>query len=126
MPIIINVDHEQQLVRALAIGPVTFEDIRAHVSQEHHWHGLSYPELIDARGAGPSLDPSEVNQLLDLVRPMANHTHLGRTAVLVSTDYAFGIVGVVEKLVEEYCEIKAFRDEDEALKWLTSKSIAAR
>lgn len=125
MPIIINVDHERQLVHAIAIGSVSIEDIRSHVSHERHWGGLSYPELIHARGAGSSLAPFEINQLLDLVRPLAAQTYLGRTAVLVSSDQAFRIVTMIENLVALFCEIKPFRDEAEAVKWLASKSKAA-
>lgn len=125
MPIVFTVDHEHQLVHAIALGDVSYEGLRSHLMQERHWRGLSYPEIMDARGAGFSLTPSEVRQIVDLLRTLGTETHLGPTAILVSSDEAFGFFRMLEMLVEDCCEVKPFRDEAEALKWLTSKSKAA-
>lgn len=125
MPIIFTVDHQRHDVRAVAIGPVTFDDVRRHILQERHWRGLSYPEFFDARGAGIALSPSEVRKLVEMLRTLASETRLGPTAVLVSSDQAFGVFRMIEMLVEDVCEVKPFRDEAAARAWLASKSAAA-
>ena len=125
MPIIFTVDHTRQEVRATAVGPITFEDVRAHLAQERQWEGLTYPELVDARPAAISLSPTEVREIVDLLRKLAITSHLGRTAVLVASDYQFGVARMLEALVEDVCEIKPFRDEGEAHLWLTGKSRVA-
>ena len=125
MPIIFTVDHSRREVQATAVGPVTFEDVRAHLAQERHWEGLAYPELIDARAAAVSISPAEVREIVVLLRKLATNLPLGRTAVLVASDYQFGIVRMLEVLVEDVCEIRPFRDEPPAHLWLAGKSSAA-
>ena len=125
MPIVFTVDHQRREVHSIAIGPVTFESVRSHLMQERQWQGLSYPELIDARGAGIEFTPPEVREVVDLLRRLGTESRLGPTAVLVSSDAAFGIISMLEMLVEDVCEIKPFRDESEARAWLASKSQAA-
>jgi hypothetical protein len=125
VPIVFTVDHERREVHSIAIGPVTFESIRTHLMQEKHWRGLTYPELVDARGAGIDFTPSEVREVVELLRNLGAESRLGPTAVLVSSDAAYGIIRMLEMLVEDVCEIKPFRDESEARAWLASKSPAA-
>ncbi len=93
--------------------------------QERQWQGLSYPELVDARGAGIEFTPSEVREVVELLRQLGTESRLGPTAVLVSSDAAFGIIRMLEMLVEDVCEIKPFRDEPEARAWLATKSQSA-
>jgi hypothetical protein len=46
---------------------------------------------------------------------------LGPTAVLVSDDVAFGVIRMLEVLVEDICEVRSFRDEQEARAWLAAQ-----
>jgi hypothetical protein len=55
---------------------------------------------------------------------LASESRLGPTAVLVSSDEAFGIIHMLEMLVEDVCEVKSFRDEAAARAWFASKSVA--
>jgi hypothetical protein len=124
LPIVFTVDHNRREVHSIAIGPITYESIRSHLMQERHWGGLAYPELVDARGAGINITSSEVRQIVELLRTMGHQARMGPTAILVSSDLAFGLVRMVEMLVDDCCEVKPFRDEAEARAWLASKSQA--
>jgi hypothetical protein len=51
-------------------------------------------------------------------RWLGERTTLGPTAVLVETDFQFGITRTIEMLVEDVCEVKPFRSESDARRWL--------
>ena len=63
----------------------------------------------------------EIRQIVKLLRRLGQESKLGPTAVLVSTDVAFGIIRTLEALVEDVCEVKPFREEQEARAWLAMK-----
>jgi hypothetical protein len=121
MPIISTVDHACKEVHAIVVGPVSYADIEAHLMQERRWQGLPYPELIDARGAGLLLTPADVRRIVALLRKLGKGSHLGRTAVVVSSDYALGFIRTVEMMVEDVCEVKPFLDERQAREWLAGE-----
>src|SRR5271169_3115743 len=98
MPIILNVDHERKEVNCVAIGPISYADVDNHLSTERHFKGLAYKEFIDARGAGIAWTPDEIRQIVELLRSLAQESKLGPTAVLVSTDVAFGLIRKLEAL----------------------------
>ena len=118
MPIISSVDHERREVEAMAVGPVTYADVAAHFSHERHRHGLSYPSFVDVRAAGIAFTPDEARQIGELIRTLSQETPLGRTAILVSSDEGFQMVRKLAEMVADACEIRAFRDEQEARAWL--------
>jgi hypothetical protein len=121
VPIIVSVDHDRREVRAVAVGPISYEDVKNHVMQERYFGGLAYPELFDARGAGISWTPREIREIVALLRRLGQESRLGPTAVLVSSDVAFGIMRMIEALLEDLCEVKPFWNEGEAKEWLASR-----
>jgi hypothetical protein len=124
VPIIFSVDHERKLVTALAVGPIGYADIERHLRQERQWKGLSYPEFMDARGAGLNLAPVDVRHIVELLRRLGHEAKLGPTAVLVDNDFAFGVLRMLDSLVEDCCRIHPFRDEAEAFAWLAEQERA--
>ena len=118
MPIISKVDHEHREIEAIAVGPITFADVQDHLSQQRRWHSLAYREFLDGRGAGPKFSSEEVRRIVELLQDLSRESHLGRTAVLVPSDYAFGLMRMFEMLLEDVFEFRAFRDEAEARAWL--------
>lgn len=120
MPIILNVDHERKEVDAVAIGPISYADVEDHLLTERYFGGLAYKESIDARGAGVLFTPAEIRQIVALLRRLGQESKLGPTAVLVSTDVAFGLMRMLEILVEDVAKVRTFREEQEAREWLAS------
>ena len=118
MSISATYDHVHRRVMARADGPVTIEQIRDHLEDERLEPGLAYSELIDARDAIPELSAADIRVLVALLRWLGERTQLGPTAVLVETDFQFGITRMVEMLVEDVCQVKPFRSEAEAREWL--------
>ena len=125
MPITHTVDHTVHAMTAIADGPITLQDVRRHLEEERREAGLSYAELIDARGAIPSVSPADVRSLVGLLRDLASTQPLGPTAVIVSTDYAYGVMRMLSMLVEDICAVRPFRSIQEAERWLQSPAEAA-
>lgn len=120
MAITVEVDHDRQRVVARAAGPVTFAGIRAHIEEEGREDGLGYPELIDARGSEPQVSSAEIRETVELLRRLASSSRLGPTAVVVDTDVAYGMLRMLEILLDDVCEVRPFRDLAEAEAWLSA------
>ena len=121
MPIIMKVDHERKEVDCVAVGPISYSDVVNHLLAERNFKGLAYKEFVDARGAGLVWTPEQGRQIVGLIRSFSKESSLGPTAVLVSSDVAFGVMRMLEILVEDVCEVKPFRDEQDARAWLAMR-----
>ena len=114
-----TVDIEPSEVTTIAEGTVTLDEVRAHLHREKSDSALPYRELIDARNAVVRLSSSELQQIVELLRSLARSRRLGRTAVVVSTDVAYGIMRMLQILVEDVCVVQPFRDLTTAALWLS-------
>jgi hypothetical protein len=126
MPIIIlAVDHEHKELDVVAFGALHYAEIEKHLLEERNIGGLTYKEFVDARDAGLvfAVSPAEIRQIVALVRNLCQQANFGPTAVLVSTDFAFGILRGMEMLLEDVADVRPFRDEKVARSWLASISI---
>ena len=121
VPIISAFDHKRCEIRAEGIGPVTLVDVRTHLLNERTQHGLSYPEVIDTRGADISFSPADIRQVAEILHVMTGDGPLGRTAVLVSNDLTYEMVRTLAEMVADVCEVKPFRHHEEAQEWLTAR-----
>jgi hypothetical protein len=113
-----TVDHVHRRVFVRADGPITLDDIRTHLEEERLGVGLTYGELIDARGYTPAFSTEEVRTIVGILRRLGKESHLGPTAVIVDTDFGFGMLRLLEVLIEDVCEVRPFRSQEEAEKWL--------
>jgi hypothetical protein len=111
-------DHMHRRVVARAEGPVTIDQIRDHLEDERLEPGLAYSELVDARAAVVELSAADIRVLVAWLRWLGERTRLGPTAVVVETDFQYGITRTIETLVEDVCEVKPFRSELDATRWL--------
>ena len=118
MPITATYDHEHRRVVAAAVGRITLDEIRSHLEEERQEPALAFTEVIDARGAIPDFPPADVRVLVAWLRWLGERTRLGPTAVIVDTDFAFGMMRIVEVLIEDVALVKPFRDKLEAEVWL--------
>jgi hypothetical protein len=118
MPITTTFDHQHRRVFALAEGLISLQEIRDHLEEERQEPGLAYAELIEARDAIPDFSPADVRVLVAWLRWLGERTHLGPTAVLVSNDFQFGMIRMIEILVEDVCLVRPFREKLSAEIWL--------
>jgi hypothetical protein len=117
-----TVDTERNEMTTIAEGTVTLDEVRAHLHREKSDSALPYRELIDARNAVVKLSCSELQQIVELLRSLARSRRLGPTAVVVSTDVAYGTLRTLQVLVEDVCVMRPFRDLATATLWLNGES----
>ena len=117
-----TVDIERGEVTTIAEGTVTLDEVRAHLHREKSDSALPYRELIDARNAVVRLSCSELQQIVELLRSLARNRRLGPTAVVVSTDVAYGVLKTLQILVEDVCVVQPFRDLAAATLWLNGRT----
>lgn len=126
MPIIIQeIDYQLSEVVSVAFGSIHYADIERHLVEERNIEGLAYKEFIDGRDAGLAfaLSPTEIRQIIALVRSLSQQSKFGPTAVLVATDFAFGVMRAMEALLEDVAEVRPFRQENLAHSWLAAKPL---
>ena len=117
MSITHSVDHGRRELVATATGPVSYEEVRTHLLVERREGGLSYPELIDARSATPTWSTAEARELVALLKAFGRESALGPTGVVVSSELAYGMLRMLEIMVEDVCIIRPFRDYAAAKQW---------
>ncbi len=118
MGIACRLDLQKKRLWCKVEGEVTYEEMYNHLIEERKAHGLSYPEVVDARTAVPALTSADVRSLVGLLRALGHKNDLGPTAFLVATEVAYGIVRMVGMLVGDLCQVAPFWSEDEAEYWI--------
>lgn len=118
MTLTANFDHAREKITARAAGPISLEDVRNHLDVERRAKSLSYRELIDARGYVPSFSAADVREIVSTLRELALKTPLGPTAIVVDSEVGYGMVRMVEILIEDVAEVKPFRNLEDAERWL--------
>jgi hypothetical protein len=114
-----SVDAKQRLVTTFAEGMVSVADVREHLSSEQRDSALPFRELIDARHAWIDFSPADVRDIVNLLRSLSLQHFLGPTAVVVSSPVAFGVMRMLETLIEDVCVVRPFRDFAQAESWVT-------
>ena len=125
MPIAYSVERERRWLFAVAEGEAGFSEIATHLRKERDDGGLPFPELIDATRATVALSGAEVRRVVDLLRDLARHGALGPTAVVVGDDVSYGVMRMLEILVEDVCAVRPFRGRLEAEEWLLAAELEA-
>ncbi len=120
MPITYSVDRERRRLSTEATGSVTYSEVVAHLDKERFDNGLPLTELIEATQATVAFSPDEVRQIVKRLRDLGRRYALGPTAVVVGNDFSYGILRMLEILVEDVCDIRPFRNRGEAEEWLNA------
>jgi hypothetical protein len=121
MPITSTIDHERREVETVASGHVSFAEMEEHLSKLRDAGALSYRELFDGRAGQVEFAAADTPRIVELMRKLATEGPVGAKAVIAPVGYTFGVSRMIEMLAEEFCEIKIFRDEDEARAWVAEK-----
>ena len=82
---------------------------------------VSYREFFDGRAGEVEFAAADTPRIVELMRKPVNGGPVGPKAVVAPVGYVFGVSRMIGMLAEEFCEIKIFRDEDEARTWLATK-----
>ncbi len=118
MSLISRIHQEQNELHTIAEGTITIADVRAHLLKEQKNSELPYRELIDGRKAVVQLSPADVREIVKLLSTLSQESKLGPTAVVVYTDVAYGMMRMLQILVEDVCIVEPFRELRQAQQWL--------
>lgn len=120
MPFSFSINHAQKTIETEAVGAITYDEIVDHLRQERDAAGIPYKEFIDATRAAVAFDAYDARRLVGLVRDLAREGAFGPTAVLVAGDVAFGMLRMLEILLEDVCDVRPFRAGERSLaeSWL--------
>jgi hypothetical protein len=121
MPIMFTVDHARGEVHTVASGPVSYEDVEQHVQKQRDAGLLRYREFFDGRDGEVTFTAIDAHRVVELMRKLVKEGAVGPRAVLAKAGHTFGLSRMIEMQAEEFCELKIFRDEDEARTWLAAK-----
>ena len=125
MPMTYEIDPEARLVRLLGTGLITDEEmvrcistLRADPRLEPDMNTLS-----DMREIEVGFTSTGVARMLDVMEKTADRRRSARSAIVVSTDLAFGMGRMVELQSDERVDptFRIFRDMDAALEWLGTR-----
>ena len=125
MPVTFEIDPAQRIVRTLASGRVTYDDLARHLAEEERDDALGLAEVIDGRGATTDLTPNQVRALVVRTDALVRKGRFGALAIVTDSDFAFGMARMYQLLAEPLpVQIGVFRTLDEATAWLSA--VAAR
>ena len=128
MPVTLDVDHQQQTTRVTVIGDITIEDVRVHLGEEGERTGLGFRELIDASRATVTFSSEDARRIVEILKKLGGKSALGPTAIIVSDDLTYGMIRMIGSLLDEICEIRAFRiaERHKAEEWLETAPIVVK
>lgn len=109
MPISMSVNHKQHTVHAEAVGEISYDEIVEHLHRERDARGIPYREVIDATRATAAFDSSDARRLVSLVRQLGQENAFGPTAVVVGNDLTYGMLRMLEILLDDVADVRPFR-----------------
>jgi hypothetical protein len=121
VPITFTIDHARREVQTVVSGRASLADIEGHLLKLRDAGALSYREFFDGRAGEVEFAAADAPRIAELMRNLTKEGPVGAKAVVAPGGYTFGVSRMIEMLAEEFCEIKIFRDEDEARAWLAAK-----
>jgi hypothetical protein len=114
-------DRNAGILRTKAEGAVNYEAIYTHLIQERNAAGLSWPEIVDARAAALDVTDGEVRALIWLLHSLGEVNDFGPTAVVVSTEVAWGVVRMMGAIGGELTPVAPFWRTEDAEAWFNDR-----
>jgi hypothetical protein len=124
MPLVHKVDGLREWLITHATGPIRYEDIRDHLLAEERDHYIAYPELIDGTSATVAFTSQDVRRIVQRVRTTAASQTFGPTAVVVGDEVAYGMMRMLEIMLDDVVSVRPFRTLAAAEQWLLNLAAA--
>lgn len=119
MPITFLLDDSRRRIRTTISGPVTFDDVLAHVQVLVRANALACADVIDARAtSGPGLFSGDIRKIAQLVGSLRRDHVVGPRAIVVTSNAAYGMVRMLAVLASPWAAVEVFREVDPAERWL--------
>jgi hypothetical protein len=125
MPISYSYDAGRGLLETAVTGEVGLADVQAYFRQVAAEPWFPAPSITDLRHASPNLPSADVRAIAQLLRRLGPRLDGTPVAAVVATDVAYGLVRMVDLMVDDVVTLRAFRDRGEALAWIAEHSRPA-
>ena len=119
MPITATVEHTRGRLYTRAMGLITYEELRYHLTETRALTARGYPELFDASGAEAEMSIAQIQSLSNMSGEMFSRGELGPTAIVVTGRMLFGMTRMYEKLnTDSMSPVHIFLEVPPAEAWL--------
>ena len=119
MPIQLQQDPTDRLLRTTATGVVTVSEFEGYLADVHRHGRHDVPELIDATGADISgFSQRDILALADYARRMFNENTMARRALVVASDETLGAARAFAFCVAGWWRVGVFEDPATAETWV--------
>lgn len=118
MPITYSFQSPPGVIVTAVTGTVSVADVEAHIRDVSAESWFPAPALVDTREASANLPSRDVRAIVELLRRLGSRLNGSPIAVVVPSDVAYGLVRMIELLLDEVVTIGAFRTREEAIAWL--------
>lgn len=119
MPIQLQHDPSDRLIRTTATGVVTVSEFESHLAEVHRHGRHEVPELIDATAADISaFSQRDILSLADYARQMFQENQMARRALVVSSDETLGAARAFASCVAGWWRVGVFDDHAAAETWV--------
>jgi hypothetical protein len=124
MPITARVEHTSGRLYSRAMGVLSYEELRYHLTETRALTARGYPELFDASGADAEMSVAQIQSLSNMSGEMFKRGELGPTAIVVTGRMLFGMTRMYEKLnTDSMSPVHIFLEVPPAEAWLAKHGI---
>ena len=118
MPITFRIDRPARLIRAAVRGDFTAAEMLATVTAAAVQAGPGFAVLSDHREIGEPATREQIEQLVEHLAALQRHFAHARWAVIVSKPASFGMMRMLEMMVERVpMTVRVFVDAERAERW---------
>ena len=119
MPIQLQQEPTDRLLRTTATGVVTVSEFESYLADVHRHGRHDVPELIDATAADISgFSQRDILALADYARRMFNENTMARRALVVASDETLGAARAFAFCVAGWWRVGVFEDRATAETWV--------
>lgn len=118
-----TISHEERLVTVRVEGPVSLAEVEAYLDDLVVKEAMPYAKFIDARGAMPSLNDSDMMALGARISAYAVMDPRGPIAMVVNNGPAYEFAQRFANLGGARRAMEVFADGDKAWKWLKAQPL---
>ena len=126
MPVTYTVDRERRIVRTTVTGPVATDEFVPYLEALDREGLVSWPQLVDARGATLRITPEDVRRFVFLIDGLRTRHGTARSAFITDDDATYGMLRMYSALGESTDPgFAVFRKAADAEAWVTPGATPA-
>jgi hypothetical protein len=123
LPISYRFDPAANLLETVFSGDIRLDDVAAFIREIETEPWFPSPSLNDVSAVNPTIPTGDVRAIADLLRGFGPRLSGIPFAVVVASPVMFGLVRMIELMIDDVALIKPFRDHESARAWLANPHV---